>query len=215
MFELHFLTVLFLLAIAASVAMVRRYREGLPVLARPSTARQLKFWRKLCRVQFEIELDFASVRIPKQRRGFARLIVVAKGITLDRICSVMGKLGFAPVGANLDGIVSDRTAENGSYAIWVRDRQEADEEMKYLSAKDLKERGISGVTIEEHFLHEIAYFFVEFGNHLDVEDATLCSGSRSPDGGVPYVRCGGARVGVRGYDHYCCTGRLRARVAVS
>ncbi len=64
--------------------------------------------------------------------------------------------------------------------------QEADEELKNLSANDLKKKEIEGITLRERLLMERAYF-KKTGKHLDIESVTLCSGSRYSDGSVPYV----------------------------
>lgn len=93
---------------------------------------------------------------------------------------------------------------------------EADEEYKNMSANDLDEKGVKGITLRERLLMEIQYF-KETGNHLDVDNVTLCSGSRDSGGDVPSVYWDSARRGVyvdwgglsRSYSS------LRARVAVN
>jgi hypothetical protein len=63
---------------------------------------------------------------------------------------------------------------------------EADEEFKNMSANDLERQGIKGITLRERLLMEIEYF-KETGGHLDIDNITLCSGSRNSDGSVPGV----------------------------
>lgn len=65
-----------------------------------------------------------------------------------------------------------------------KDTQEADEDLKNLSANDLKKKCIEGITLRERLIFEWDYF-KETGEHLDVKNITLCSGSRSSDGDVP------------------------------
>jgi len=111
----------------------------------------------------------------------------------------------------LKNITNDR---NGKYEIKFKDCVEADEELKNTSANELKEKGIIGITLPERLKMELD-FFKETGKHLDVENITLCSGSRLSDGFVPFVYwfVGGLRV------HYfspgIANGRLRSRQAVS
>ncbi|MBU1159674.1 hypothetical protein KKD04_00640, partial [Patescibacteria group bacterium] len=81
----------------------------------------------------------------------------------------------------------DRTTKDNAYAIRVRNVVEADEEFKNLSANQLKEQNIPGITLEERLIYEIK-FFKETGKHLDIQNITLCAGSRYVDGDVPYVR---------------------------
>ncbi len=72
---------------------------------------------------------------------------------------------------------------------------EADEELKNLSADDLKEKGIEGITLRERLLLELQYV-AETGKHLDLTNWTLCSGSRYSDGVVPDVSWGGGKLNV-------------------
>ncbi len=66
------------------------------------------------------------------------------------------------------------------------DTIEADENLKNKSANDLEKENIEGITLRERLIMELDYF-ERTGNHLDAENVTLCSGSRSSDGSVPYV----------------------------
>jgi hypothetical protein len=92
----------------------------------------------------------------------------------------------------LNKITSDR---KGDYTVYFRDRVEADEELKSKSADDLSREGIKGITLEEILVLEIDYFN-KTGKHLDIENVTLCSGSRVSDGRVPYVHFRGDEVSV-------------------
>ena len=76
--------------------------------------------------------------------------------------------------------------KDGSYAILVRNRVEADEENKNLSADDVAEKQMSTETILERIIHELFHHW-KTGKHLDVSNWTLCSGSRYRDGRVPFA----------------------------
>ena len=96
---------------------------------------------------------------------------------------------------------------------------EADEEQKNKSYYDLEREGIvkDCIALRERLLMELQCF-QETGDHLDIENVTLCAGSRDLGGSVPRVgwypdllsevRVGWDRPGDAG-------DRLRARVAVS
>lgn len=148
--------------------------------------RQLAAWRKIYRDHFGIELG--PVIIPTHRKGFDRLIVVAKGVTIEQAYKVCSGLFpcWRSTNVNLDKAVptNDRTSTNGDYAIWVRDRIEADEELKNLSANQLAATGLQTITLLERILFELIWF-VETKGHLDVNNVSLCAGSRSDDGSVP------------------------------
>ncbi len=173
-------------------------------------------WASFYSEIFGLELGFSNLRVPERRKGFDRLIVVAEGMTPNRLYDKCFE--FFPCWRytdNLNVIASDRKADK-RYAVWVRERQEADEELKNKSANQLKDEGIPAITLEERLLYELK-FFKETGKYLDERNVTLCAGSRSPDGGVPrvgwYPGNGGMNVG------WCVSGirgdNIRARVAVS
>lgn len=149
-------------------------------------------WSAFYKDVFNLDLSFGgTLSVPARRLGFDRLIVVAEGMTPQRLYDKCAELFpcWKHADRNLDKIiVSDRTAKNGHYAIWVRNRQEADEENKNLSADHLKKRRTPEITLEERELYELK-FFKETGKHLDEVNWTLCAGSRYSDGHVPYANC--------------------------
>ena len=174
-------------------------------------------WQQFYHDLFGLEIDLLGLSVPAKKKGFDRLVIVAQGMTLQRLYDNCVKLCpcWKWTDDDLDKIVqSERTAKDGTYAVWFRDVVEADEELKNLSANDLKEKGIPGITLEERLLMELKYF-KETGNHLDIKSWTLCSGSRCSDGGVPDVDWGsdGLRVGWCHPDD--AGGDLRSRRAVS
>jgi hypothetical protein len=60
--------------------------------------------------------------------------------------------------------------------------------MEDLSAdRIIRGEPVKVATLHERLIHELDYF-LETGNHLDLRNRTLCSGSRHSDGTVPYVR---------------------------
>lgn len=149
-------------------------------------ANWLLFWTKLYRDHFQLELDTANLKIPEQKPGLNWFVVVAKGLTPNRIFAVMAKLFPSwRYTDDLDVITSVRKTTE-TYAIWCRDCVEADEELKNKSATDLAREKVNCMTFEERGLLEIMYF-VRTGEHLDLQNWTLCRGSCRPDGHVPSV----------------------------
>ena len=150
---------------------------------------QLASWCALLKDLCGIEIDSGQVPIPKPTDGFNRLIVVPQGLTFNQIIEVC-RTRFGNVYSdyrNLDEqvTVNDRTNQK-TYAIWVRNRVEADEEFKNLSADDLATKQIHGTTLLERLLYEFKYHS-ETGDHLDIENVTSCTGSRGSGGFVPCV----------------------------
>lgn len=184
-----------------------------------TTDSQLQSWYSFYQKYFGLELDIASAfKIPERKPGFDQLIVVSKGITLNQIIEVCRKefqVWVYTKDLNSNVTENDRTNIE-SYAIWVRDRVEADEENKNLSANDCKAKNIQGETLMEALLHHLKYFS-ETDKHLDVKNITLCSGSRDRDRGVLGVDWGpGHReLCVAQYNPANRDGNLRVRSVVS
>ena len=141
---------------------------------------------------YGIKADFSGIRIPDPREEFDRLLVIPEGLTEGRMIDIFRKSFSVNNRLGLVGIENDRVAEK-SYAIWVRNRQNADEELSGLSADDLKEKGLKGITLLERLVYELKYF-KETKQHLDAESFwTLCSGSRGHNGfvaGVYWMQAG-------------------------
>ena len=149
---------------------------------------QLEDWKKFYKNNFNLDADFSGMEIPGKKKGFDRLIVVAQGLTLNQVFDACRKhFPCYRYTDDLDTAVptNDRTP-TVAYAIWVRERVEADKEHKNRSADDLKDAEVTGITLLERMLFELKYF-LETGKHLDIENVTLCAGSRCSGGDVPYA----------------------------
>ncbi|MEK7154102.1 MAG: hypothetical protein AAB792_00905 [Patescibacteria group bacterium] len=138
-----------------------------------------------------VVVDLGGVRIPAKRRGFDRLIVVPQGIKIQRAYEACASTFpcWKWAEEDLDAVVSENDRDpnrDGTYAIWLRERVEADEEWKNKSANQLRGCKIPGATLLERLLYELK-FFKETGRHLDIKNVTLCAGSRCRDGHVPFV----------------------------
>jgi len=153
-------------------------------------ASQLSAWQQFYLAEFGLTCDFSSLVIPKQRKGFGWLIVVAQGLTIEQVFQQCKKhfpcWKCTDRTLNEDIPTNDRDPKNGTYAIWVRDCIEANQEHKNRSARYLEQKHIPGITLLERLLLELKYF-LETGEHLDIQNVTLCSGSRLAGGFVPFV----------------------------
>jgi hypothetical protein len=177
-------------------------------------AQQETFYKKV----FGRDCNFSNVSIPeKPIVGEWRLLILVD-LTLEQLYAKCNELFPCWRWTNrcLDNEVvkNERDAKNGAYAIWVKDEVEADEELKNLSANDIKGKNITTETLAERLIHELEYFD-ETGNHLDIKNITLCAGSRYGDGGVPYVDWGDDEVRVDWFVAGHAGGRLRSRQVVS
>lgn len=172
-------------------------------------------WQEFYRDVFGgMDVDFSDLQIPEKQEGFDRLIVMAQGISAKQAYDKCKKLFPCRKWDEALEVESDRKATEGAYAIWVRGRVEADEELKNLSANDLEKRAIPGITLEERLIFELKWF-KETEKHLDVESWTLCAGSRCPGGDVPGVSWGGDELFVFRCLPSGASSRLRPRQVVS
>ena len=150
----------------------------------------LIWWHNFYREE-GIEIDFSSFQIPDRPEGDWWLILVAPGMTCNKVIQVLRKKFKVWVYTeDLDVVIDfekeQRRAVDKPYAVWVKANVEADPELKNKSANDLGDT--PAVTLMERLLLEVFHFcFASSGKHLDVQNITLCAGSRYCDGSVPSV----------------------------
>ncbi len=147
-------------------------------------------------------------------------IYVAQGLTrgkvLEALRAAKSRVWQYYNDLDKDVVENDRDARKiGTYGIRIKASVEADPELKDLSANQLKEKKVLGITLLERLLLEYAYF-ITTGEHLDKENWTLCSGSRRRYGGVPIVRWlpGYKEVCVDAYYPSYAYDELRSRAVV-
>ncbi|EKE11448.1 MAG: hypothetical protein ACD_15C00077G0006 [uncultured bacterium] len=191
--------------------------SGLQQLADTTSQTEVGRWQKFYNKVFGESLDFSNIHIPEKPGDDWWLIILAKGMTPEKLLQkCREKFGvWKWTNDSLDEIViSDRAAKDVHYAIWVKSNVEADEEFKNISANQLKEQGHNGITLEERLVLELLYFW-RTKKHLDIQNWTLCSGSRYASGNVPSVSWSDDKMGVDWCDPDYAVGRLRSRQAVS
>ena len=169
-------------------------------------------WQKFYQEVFGLTTDLSDVELKDDPGGFGWAVFVAQGLTLNQAyAKCRDRFPCSSVyGDGLDKAVpqNDRTSVT-SYTKRFRNRVEADEENKNLSANDLAKQKIQGNTLLERLLLGLWYHWRTGGGQLDLLNWALCCGSRYRDGGAPCVgwgegqfqvcRClpGGASVDVR------------------
>ena len=176
---------------------------------------KIQDWQNFYREVFGIETDFSKIKIPEKQEGFDKLLIMAPGLDAQKIFTKCKEL-FQILDADLSSVKDLERNEDSAYAIWVRDRIEADEENKSLSADQITEMGIATQTLRERLLQELDYF-KRTGKHLDMQNITLCAGSRDGNGNVPYVRWNTifAKLHVHWYSSDGASVNLLARQVVS
>ena len=94
-------------------------------------------WEQFLDKYFGMKLGLSGLVVPEHIAGFDRIIVVPPGLTLNRAIQVCrSKFPVYTYRDDLDKDVTgnDRAATDSPYAIRIRDRAEADGELKELSA---------------------------------------------------------------------------------
>lgn len=124
-------------------------------------------------------------------------LLMLKGVTPNKLVQAYKKAGVQMYlyADDLDKEVKENQRDpnrDDSYLVSFRRNVEADEGNKNQSANDRKEKNCQDITLAERLLLGLAYFLAT-GNHLDVKNWTLCTGSRSLHGFVPYVCWGAGR----------------------
>lgn len=175
-------------------------------------------WQEFYRKYFRMTVDFSDVIIPDDPGGFDRAIFIPKGLTFADVIKAMRKyFEIYLYTENLDNAVTENVRTSSkNYTVRVRELQEADEDFKNLSANELKKQGKNCLTLLERLVYELKYWS-ETDQHLDINNWTLCAGSRGPDGYVPSVSWndGDRKLQVYWYNPDYALGFLRARQAVS
>ncbi len=174
-------------------------------------------WERFYYEVFGLKVDLSQVEIKDDPGGLGWVVMMAQGLTLNQAyAKCRDRFPCSSVyGDDLDKAVpkNERTAET-AYSKRLRNRVEADEENKNLSANTLSKQNMEGNTLLERLLLELWYHWRTGGGHLDLLNWTLCSGSRNRDGSVPYVGWCECRFQVRGCHPGYAFGSIRTRSAV-
>ncbi len=170
-------------------------------------AKHLKWeWAKIYQNWFNTKVDFADLIIPEiydPKKHFG--VILPKGVNWDQASMVARNnfdIDFYPKDFNKNVSVdkddvpkNERIANNGNvfkndriadrnYVVIFAKSISADKKFRDISANNLVEMNISGITLLERLLLEI-YYFYKTAKHLDLKTNTLCSGSRDAKGNIP------------------------------
>ena len=207
-------------------AAVRRYlkkkatlgRDWRGLIGQPLPVVDVDNWQDFFKRKFGRRFDLGGLYIPQKPAYPCRAIINPRdGLTNNDVFDAFTKTldGKTWRYANDLNTVEDViTRPEGPHVVWVRDVIEADEEMANVSADQITERGINTVTFFDRQMDGLKVFD-EGRGHLDIQNVTLCSGSRSSDGGVPGAGWLDGEFYVHAYRPGYSDSCLRARVAVS
>jgi hypothetical protein len=179
-------------------------------------------WERFYKEVFFLDVDFSDVEIPHEKPGFDWVVVVAQGLTMNHVffvCSAWFNLyldeskDLYRCKMNLNHLYFDDRGTKVAYAKRFRDRVEADEENAKLSPVDLPKREVTYITLIERILLELWYHW-KTGEHLDIENTTLCVGARTYSGRVPSVSWSRGRLYISSCQLDVATRKIRARTAI-
>src|SRR3989344_1892586 len=151
-----------------------------------SVTSNIESWKAFYRKFFNFTVDLTNVQVPERIEGFDRLIIIAKGLSINQVYET-GKKNFSSwkwCDGDIESQMQD--SERGmveTYTLWVRNEQEADKDLLGKSAEDI-ENPQDTETLLERLLHGFKYWS-ETREHLDRKTYTLCASSRCSDGFVP------------------------------
>jgi hypothetical protein len=141
-------------------------------------------WQRFYKEVFGYTTDFSKLQIPDKANGFNWLIIHARLKLSEIFKACKERFPIESCFTEMGKVDSNRSYPE-IYAIWVRDRIEADRENKNRSARYFT---TPCITFEERLLLEIWYYRMTGGEHLDTTNATLCTGSHYDHSGyVPTV----------------------------
>ena len=172
-------------------------------------------WERFYLKRFSHTVDLAGLHVPPKPDYPCFAVVIIPGVTNNVVFDACTKAFKTWRYQNdLNTITDVVKRPDGPYVVWVRDTVEADPDMANKSAEDIEKAGINTMTLKERMMLELKYFD-ETGKHLDIENWTLCTGSRDSDGNVPIASWSGGKFSVNWYyAGYSCSS-VRAREAVS
>lgn len=179
--------------------------------------RQLEEWQRLYTEVFELkDVDFSRLRIPTSRPGFTRMLVICSELKPSQIFKALNDRMLTTTSCrDLNTIKSIVTRPNARfYVIWVKDRVEADEEFRGLSADQLQEQGINCLNLQERLLYELKYF-LETNQHMDIKNVNLCAGSRDDNDRASWVQWSRGSFNVGLVDRSGASDSLRTRQVIS
>lgn len=153
-------------------------------------------------------------RIPNKQPGFDWVLIITESLTLSEVWQKCQAKFESAAGFNLETVVPDNTViVMKPYAKRLRNRVEADEELKDLSANMLEGKNFQSITLLERLLLELWYFW-KTGDHLDKENYTLCAGSRCKAGDVPIIKWSGNMLGIERCDPSYSSKSIRSRKVI-
>jgi len=142
------------------------------------------------------EFDPSGISLPLHEPGFVWGILMPPAnadITAQRILDKLSehfpilRHGDLSLDEVLDPAKEARQAGRMGYIVWCRDDEKPDMRHRNKSAYQITVTGINAMGLAERLLLDDFLIFLEWIERLDTYAYTLCAGSRTVKGSVPYV----------------------------
>lgn len=140
-------------------------------------------WEKFYKKNFNLDVDFSNVSIPKSPIDLDNwmLVFLSNKLTNYLILNLASKLFQVKSNLDLDKtLLIDERSIKDAYAVWVNLDLKPEKNSLGKTAKECDPFRCLGVTLKERVIVEIQYF-LKTNKHLDQNYFTLCSGSTSKD----------------------------------
>ena len=176
-------------------------------------------WEKFYKKTYGRKYDFSGIFVPQADDIFAWPICMASDISAeDWLSAGKDQLPFWKyTDKKLDDLIDASFGRDGweeDYIVRLRANEEADDDLRNISAIKIAEMGINTATLKERLaLGRFLYWYDR--KLIDKRVVTLLSGSRYSDGDVPGVYWHGGKLRVGRYNPGVAHDGLRARRAVS
>lgn len=176
----------------------------------------ISYWQEFYQKHFGIKIDLSNLKIPELQEDFTWAIITMEQVNEQMLYERCQELFscWKWTGKSLNEDLASDATSKGTHIAFFRNRVEADEELKKLSTEDLEKKGVQGITLKQRLVMELDYFS-RTEKHLDIQNVTLCAGSRYSDGDAPVVDWNDGKMRVLwGFPYDRCND-LRSRQAVS
>ena len=148
----------------------------------------IEYWQSLGIKLEEQEVRTAVEAVP-EREGYNWIIVIPQGTKIWQLGSQVASFDSDLEFRNLAEVIEMSRKSNETYAIAAHYRREVDKDSigrKAKTAKNWENTGEEFMTPLECIIAE-GRWYKDNKNHLNAKTLTLCPGSRSENGQVPYL----------------------------
>lgn len=163
--------------------------------------KEIKFWLNLYWTLFRVRPDLTNLKKMRKKtyldHKFNWTVLCIPEVSIHDIWKKLGEISndekhMYSADCTKRDMINTRDCIKKPYIIWVRDNAQVDRETINLKTKEMDDRGLNGITLDEMFRLSIYYWVKSHGNFLDPNHhVTFCIGTRFKDNpSIPVVEGG-------------------------